>query len=179
MIEQYLARAFDDADAGALATRTDRSGSGRVRIVGFHLEGDDGRRVAAVRSGQPCTFVFQYAADDAGCRRVSVSFGVTDALGTLLFRNFTGDAGQDFEQVGPRGEFRCRVPRLPLRSGRFLLGFRVTADGEECDYIGGNAAAFFVESGDFYGSGRQSDHAPVLVEHEWRLASEEMELAHA
>jgi lipopolysaccharide transport system ATP-binding protein len=169
VIEYYLSETLAGAQHSDLRHRTDRTGSGRVLIEGFHLENAVGRRIAVAQSGQACTFVFGYRCPGSPCRNVSVAFGVSDTLGAFLFRNYTGDTGQDFPAVAGRGEFRCTVPRLPLRAGRYVLGVRVTVDGEEADYIGGNAAAFDVEGGDFYGSGRQSDHAPVLVDHQWRL----------
>jgi hypothetical protein len=36
------------------------------------------------------------------------------------------------------------------------------------DYIEG-AFVLNVESGDFYGTGRFSDHSPVLLDHEWEM----------
>jgi lipopolysaccharide transport system ATP-binding protein len=170
VIDHYLGETLAGARESELSHRTDRTGSGRIRIQGFHLENAAGRRGGGVQSGQPCTFVFDYRCTGAPCRNVSVAFGVSDTLGVFLFRNYTGDTGQDFPLVAGRGEFRCSVPRLPLRAGRYLLGVRVSVDGQEADYIGANAAAFDVEAGDFYRSGRQSDHAPVLVDHDWQLA---------
>jgi hypothetical protein len=179
VVARYLRESFGAADSTTLRTRTDRTGSGKLRIVGFHLEDAAGHSVSMVQSGQACTFVFNYACERGPCRNVAFAFGVQDAVGTFLFRNHTTDAGQDFEQVTGDGQFRCHVPRLPLRAGRYMLGFRASVGDEEADYIAGNAASFDVESGDFYGSGRQSDHAPILVDHDWSLAAATVGAAHA
>jgi hypothetical protein len=85
----------------------------------------------------------------------------------MLFRNFTGDTGQNFSEVYGTGQFKCFIHSLPLASGTYRLGFRVVVNGEESDYVGGNAATFEVEKGDFFGSGKQTDHAPMLIEHSW------------
>lgn len=179
VVQRYLAESFATADGSDLDRRTDRTGTGRIRIRGFRLEDAAGEPVAVVQSGQACTFVFDYEVTGPPCRNVAVAFGVTDAVGTFLFRNYTNDVGRDFATVGGRGEFRCHVPRLPLRAGRYLLGIWVGADGAEADYIRSNAASFDVEAGDFYGSGRQSDHAPILVDHDWHLASARVGVTHA
>ena len=173
VIREHLQIAFQKATQLPIASRKDRRGSGKIRIDSFHLEDADGRKVDVVQSGMNSTFVFGYSCREAGvCQNVSVAFGVKDYSGTFLFRNFTSEAGQDFESVGGVGEFRCQIPKLPLSPGRYVLGFYITVNGEESDYIPGDAIAFDVEQGDFFGSGKLSGHAPLLVEHNWSIKTE-------
>jgi lipopolysaccharide transport system ATP-binding protein len=65
--------------------------------------------------------------------------------------------------------FRCSIPRLPLPAGKYQVGARMTVDGEEADWPRDHVGAFFVEAGDFYGSGRTGcDGATsILVDGKW------------
>jgi lipopolysaccharide transport system ATP-binding protein len=177
VVDFYLREALEMADDSmSLRDRKDRTGSGKIRISGFHIEDEKGAPVSCVCSGAPCTFVLSYECQESEVyQNVTVAFGVKTSRDQMLFRNFTGDTGQSFSKVYGTGQFRCFIPSLPLAAGTYRLGFRIVINGEESDYLGGNAASFQVEKGDFFDSGKQTDHAPVLVRHSWSYSRREDE----
>lgn len=168
-IEIYL-EAAKDFSRIKIDDRPDRSGSGDVRITNFYLEDAYGNRLHILHSGMTCVFVFGFHCRYPEARNISVAFGVKDMRGSSLFRNFTDESCQNFEELPTSGEFRCSMDCLPLSPGKYILGFRVCVNGIEADYIAGDAASFEVEAGDFFGTGRLSGHAPMLVHHAWSLS---------
>ena len=170
VIRYYLDKVFSSSSAIPLRERKDRTGSGRIRLTGFHLEDvSTGKRIEAVQSGQDCVFVFDYeCADRTSPRSVDVGFSVSDQLGRPLFVLYTSFVGAAFDTVPAKGQFRCRIGRLPLASGQYAVGARVVIGNEEADYPG-VVALLSVEDGDFFRSGRTGlkGHSPFLVDGQW------------
>ena len=71
------------------------------------------------------------------------------------------------------GSIRCRVPRLPLPAGHYVLNLMGASGGTPADWVQ-RACELTVAEGDFFGSGRRlpDSHQTVLVEQEWGLAGE-------
>ncbi len=152
---------------------TPRSGSGIIRIVNFAISNLQGKVVEVLQSGKSYTFHFHYEIQKGKIlKNVAFAFGVTDQMCRLLFRNSTTETKSDFNELCDYGQINCYVPRIPLSEGRYYIGFRVCVNQEEADYIqAGNSIFFDVYGGNYYGSGLQSNHAPVLVEHSWNCVS--------
>ena len=155
VVTRYLAHG-GRTEGGVLAGP--RSGTGAVRLRGFHLEDDGGRRLAAALSGEPVTVCLPYDAppDAPGppAKQLDVGFSVHDELDDTLCVLYSSYTGAAFPQAGGGGTFRCRVDRLPLPAGRYRLGARVLGRGVELDWPQGGLGYFDVEPGDFYGTGQ-------------------------
>jgi lipopolysaccharide transport system ATP-binding protein len=69
------------------------------------------------------------------------------------------------------GEFRCHVAKFPLAPGRYCVGTRLLAGGEEADWLRNWVGYIDVELGDFYGSGSSGFNgpAPVLMSGQWSM----------
>ncbi len=156
----------------ALAQRTDRSGNGSVRLTSFHIEDAQGNRLPAVVSGMDITFVFGYqcpgpdkpSAIDIGC-------SVSTTAQETLFVLYSSYLDQTFNPPSSHGEFRCTIPRLPLSAGRYSVGARIVAGGEEADWPHDGVGYLEVEAGDFYKTGRIGVGAtvPFLVSGSWQV----------
>ena len=90
---------------------------------------------------------------------------------TTLFVYYGSYSGETFRVDRRSGTFRCTIPRLPLVSGRYQVGARVTVGGVEADWPQEGVGYFFVEAGDFYRSGRIGcgDSTSFLVDGKWAV----------
>ncbi len=152
-----------------LRHRHDREGNGRLRATDFYIEDAGGRRLLGPASGDDSVFCLAYECMHGDVLR-DVDVGIAifgDDREHKLIRLSTHVTRAEFSEIYGQGVFKCFLPRLPLTSGDYLVGFRITAEGEVVDYIP-NAGRFSVMEGDFFGTGRAETHSPVLVLHEWK-----------
>jgi len=168
VISYYLNMTFKLATT-SLSERKDRSGTGDIRLTDFWVETPEGKRISVLRSGNDYILVAQFRCQTKiPLINVTAAFGILNQHGVYLFRPFTGDTGEDFSEVHSDGEFRCFINHIPLPSGRYQVNCRITANEEELEFIKA-VGIFDVEKGNFFRSGKQSDHAPVLLDHSWSL----------
>lgn len=170
VVAHYLGAVLPDAIAGTpLGERTDRRGDGRVRLASFHVEDADGNPVSDLVSGMDAVFVLGYDAPRGPVRNVDVGISVHSDHDQTLFVLYGSYVGQTFDVAGGRGQFRCRIPRLPLAAGKYRVGARVSANGEEADWPQDGVGFVAVEAGDFYGTGNRGCEgaAPILVDGRW------------
>jgi len=175
VVERYLETIETDARTIPLKERTDRTGTGAVRLTDFFLEDGEGRRAEVVQSGRPATLVFTYERDrGVRCTNVVVAFHVEDARGYILFLHQNAFTGDRFDDIPGEGRFVCRIPRLPLVAGRYPVVVRVTVGAEEADYPRNSVGVIQVVEGDFFGSGNPgvAGHSPFLVDGSWRVEEE-------
>jgi homopolymeric O-antigen transport system ATP-binding protein len=172
VIRSYLQTLGSFAAETRIASRTDRTGTGEVRLTSFHLEDTDGRPLTAVTSGMDVVFVFGFE-----CRRErkvwkvdpGLSLGTNDGYTLTVF--YSSYTGSTLDAVG-RGTFRCRIDRFPLSAGRYTVGARLVAGGEEADWLRGPISLIDVESGDFYGTGHKGfeGSTPLLIDGVWEVS---------
>jgi lipopolysaccharide transport system ATP-binding protein len=152
----------------------ERTGSGAVRLVSFHLEDTEGHRLDIVQTGMDVEIVLGFRTSRRQrVHNVDIGFSLhlqdTTAL-AVLYSSYTG---KTFDVETGAGEFRCRLKKIPLKEGRYLLGVRVVADEEEADWPRGMVGHIDVEAGDFYGTGTKGFEggAPLLLAGEWTMKS--------
>jgi lipopolysaccharide transport system ATP-binding protein len=157
IVSLYLASARSDTNRGTpLVQWTNRTGNGKLRFTSFHIEDESGHRVSHVASGRDLTVVFGFEAARPGVyRNVDVGVSVHTLNDITLFIFYSSYAGRTLEVQQTSGQFRCTIERLPLLPGEYRVGARMTMDGEEVDWPRDLVGNFFVEAGDFYGSGRK------------------------
>jgi lipopolysaccharide transport system ATP-binding protein len=173
VIHHYLEHALPSlTETVPLAQREDRSGNGTIRLTSFRVEDIHGNRLPAVSSGMDVTFVFGYECRDAEPpASVDVGFSLSLANEELLTVLYSSYVGQTFAPESKSGEFRCRLPKLPLAAGRYSVGARLLAGGEEADWLRNSVGYVDVELGDFYGSGSPGFNgaAPMLLDGQWSM----------
>lgn len=155
IVNYYLESALPSAFVEeSLSARTDRSGNGALRITSFWVEDVHGRRIRDAMSGTDVDLVLAYETHEGkDLRRVDPGISIHTETGETLFVLYSSYLGGLLDVKGPRGELRCRLERLPLNPGRYVVAARVTVNGEEADWPRDGIACLNVEAGDFYRSG--------------------------
>ncbi|MCX6705098.1 MAG: ABC transporter ATP-binding protein [Candidatus Woesebacteria bacterium] len=146
-----------------------RTGNGKLRVVDFWIENENGRRVSIITSGTKVKFVFKYNCPSGYKQKnVDFGFGVRTEIDQPVFIHYLSFTNQQLNECSAKGKFIFEFPKLPLAKGLYKIAFRTTVDEKESDYVF-DGAQFNVEDGDFYNTGlvlRQS-HSPIFVEGKW------------
>ena len=162
------------AGGRSLRDRTDRAGSGEVRVVAVEVRDSAGRTLDVAASGQDVEVCLRYEASP-GFHSPKVIAGLCvktqfDAPVFLQHNRLTRD---EWGALPPRGTFVCRVPRLPLPPAAYHITYSLMHDGEYLDAME-DAYELKVTDGDFFGSGEvpPATHGCCLVDASWRLEEE-------
>jgi lipopolysaccharide transport system ATP-binding protein len=167
VIDEYV-RTVRSHAATSLAARTDREGSGRFRFTGIAFEARQGPVDVAV-TGEEVEIVLDYESSDGQpIRAPGFAVGVYTVLGSLVLQLQSDVAGHALATVPPVGSVRCKLPRLPLPAGHYVLNLMGASGGTPADWVQ-RACELTVAEGVFYGSGRRlpDSHQTVLVDQEW------------
>jgi len=153
----------------SVSERKDRSGTGEVRLVGFHIENEDGERIDRIPNGRTVKLVFDYRTrSDRGAKNVDLGILVERENGERVFQLGTRFTGQKFHHILPKGYIVCTIKRFPLVAGRYKLGAYLQSESNPADYI--TALTYLdVVDGDFYGSDYQvyENETRILVDGTW------------
>jgi lipopolysaccharide transport system ATP-binding protein len=125
-------------------------------------------RAGQVASGEPLEFLISYQAEETGMQ-VHFAVGVYSALGEKLVHLTTRDHGSTFRSE-LAGTVRCRIDRLPLPPGQYVINVSMHSGFERLDHVPA-ALTFTVDNGDFFHTGRMTTESDgkVLVDHSWGL----------
>jgi lipopolysaccharide transport system ATP-binding protein len=178
VIAHYLKNVLEPAIIdGDLSQQTNRSGTGEVRLTGFHLEDTNGNIVPAARSGSDIVLVFHYRRDMSVpvSKNVDVGFSFHSVTTWLMLSVlYSSYQGITFDLSAEKGEIRCRIHRLPLAPGRYRLGARITVNGVESDWPRDGIGFIDVVEGDFFGTGKSGfgENVPFLIKGDWEVREE-------
>jgi lipopolysaccharide transport system ATP-binding protein len=168
VVSRYLGR-LQVLSTIPLAERTDRQGDGRLRLTAITFR--SGSTGGTPASGQDLTLEIEYVGqDDRRLSNAMISVGFYGIDGQFLLICGNEMVGSPFEHLPPKGEFVCRIPRLPLSPGAYDLNMYCTLNGILADWVQ-RAARLLVSEGDFFGTGRlpPASHGGLLVPHEWSV----------
>jgi lipopolysaccharide transport system ATP-binding protein len=161
--------------AKSLDVRTDRAGSGQVRVNAIELRDTSRLPMAAVRSGRPLEVVLHFQRHaQSSFPALAVELTVSTHLGAPVFFHSSWLDGIDFDAVPESGQFVCQFPELPLPPGHYHIGYQLTTGShrrrEPIDALP-DAIELHVEPGDFYGSGKlpPAKSGVCLVHGAWRM----------
>ena len=158
-----------------LATRTDRTGSGEVRVTGLEIRNAGGASVPGVRSGEDIEIALHFERrTNATFPRLAVQVFVSSHLGAPIFTQASWLTGDVFGDLPARGTLVCAIPRLPLAAGRYHLGYKLQPEIRgRLDPLDAMdpAGELNVEAGDFFGSGKvpPPQAGVCLVDGAWRI----------
>jgi len=173
VIEKYV-MSVERLVSTDLRHRTDRKGEGRLRFVDTWVEGADGKRTNALRTGDSVRIVAEYECG-SGVRFNSLhfAFALNTARGVEVADLSTKLTGDSFEGTIPaRGRVACRVPRLPLNRGTYFYNIFARSSGGVEDWVQ-QAGKFDVQPGDYFGTGQvQESDRLVMMDQEWHLVRE-------
>lgn len=170
VVQAYLLASNESIEGETrIAERTDRAGNGRLRFTGFQLRNLQGELVTSAVAGDPLELVLSYRTDGSAISSAMILLWLRDPFGKGLLALNTGLNGQDLENLPPEGKIICRIPRFPLRMGRYYLDLGADIQGVKADRLM-RAAVVDVIGGTFYPTGKEPHHpndGDMLCEHQW------------
>ena len=169
VISEYQ-RSFS-ANQAPLRHRTDRKGSGEVRVVGIEFRDVEGHTVDSVRCGQDLDLVFRFETLTGFVgRRILVGFSVQTMSGVPVFLHHNRMVGHEFGELPHEGSFVCRIRKLPLVPSTYQIGYSVMHGNDYLDSLS-DVAKLNVVAGTFFGTSEvpPSSHGFCLVDGEWAL----------
>ena len=170
VIAQYL-ESYDRIPFVSLRTRTDRKGTGIVRVTGFSISGATNSS-DIVQCGAPVTFEMAYEGTKP-LTDVDMTIYFSDQFGTCVFLAASDILGKTFSKIPTHGTFACRFKKLPLLPGTYRLTLDCTVKGIVADLIK-DAVTIHVVEGDYYGSGKlpPKGWGHVAAAHDWEILAE-------
>lgn len=162
-------------EMASLRDRTDRAGSGQMRVVAIEVKDIDGRSLDVARSGQDIEILLHYqSSPEFQSSNVIAGICVKTQFDTPVFLHHNRLTQDAWGKLPRRGTFVCRLPRLPLPPATYRITFSLMYNGEYLDAMD-DAYQLTVTGGDFYGSGEvpPATHGCCLVDGEWRLETKE------
>jgi lipopolysaccharide transport system ATP-binding protein len=156
-----------------LAERNDRQGNGTLRFTDVQVHADGKSNVNRIRSGSSIEIEMQFAAQHQ-VRRPVFYAGIFDIHGVQLLTMNTRIHRLSIVCPEGCGHATCRIDRLPLTPGKYLLNIAVVdADGSLLDRVEA-VRAILVESGDYFGTGEPSSSVggQLLIDHTWQVSSD-------
>jgi lipopolysaccharide transport system ATP-binding protein len=171
IVQLYLARSASNNGID-LAQRTDRSGSGLVRVKTMSIADASGAVLDIIISGQDVLVRVDYEIPSG----VIVENGVCilvfkTQLGQPLFTCSTRLFGEYIRLV-QHGHLLCYIPRFPLNQGSYYVDVYLKQGNDSREMLDGveQAVQIQVAFGNFFGTGRTAspDSSPTLVGHSWQ-----------
>ncbi len=170
-VQKYLSQVYEITKT-KLADRTDRQGSGKIRIRDFGTFDRQGNELEYLSAGQEVDFRVYYSTAEPNLDNVTVAIGIVSPSGSFVSMLSNQVAGDLFETIGKEGFFACKIRKLPLAPGNYTANLIVRSNDMIQDWIQ-EAVTIVVEPGDFYRTGRlpPRTHGGVLLEQEWTAVS--------
>ena len=172
VVQEYLVASSEQGEWHTeIIDRLDRGGNGSLRFTGFYLRNQNGEPLISAVSGDPIELVLNYQMTAANVKNASIYVWIRDAFTKGMISLSNVWTGQDLADLPPQGEIVCKLPRFPLREGRYYIDLGANINGAKADRVL-RAIAMNVIGGKFYPTGRTPKHAndgDFLVEHSWRI----------
>lgn len=158
-VDRYL-EAVSSGPTVKLSARPDRTGDGRLRLVG--LDSD-------LRLGAPGELRIHFQAEP-GLRNVTISVGLFNPRGEGAVYLGNEIVGDPMDDLPAEGSFVCSLERGALMPGRYIANIYTAVNGVVADWVT-DAASIEVLEGDYFGTGRTppSGYGSVVVPHHWRV----------
>jgi lipopolysaccharide transport system ATP-binding protein len=172
VIQEYLSSGVSIASSDAidLSSCEDRSGNGRVRIVGFSAQVSD-LHGTIPQTGSDTDLIIDYVVED-GHPLVKLAAGirVIDAFGNSIFGCTTSMNYCDFYNVLPRGKIICLIKKLPLIPGEYKVELFLKDDHGLADMLTGVTGFTVIDSGNNIVSYMPSRRwGNIVVSQKWEL----------
>jgi lipopolysaccharide transport system ATP-binding protein len=163
IVERYL-RGVSRGEMQPLADRRDRKGSGLIRFKSVSFLDGSARSVMSFQCGSAAEISLRYDnVSDRELRNLRVCLGIDNEFGQRVLLFDSKLVGSDLPKVDPvGGTVRFQMPKLTLLPGCYHFTIYATVNGEIVDWIK-NAGFFYVEGGNFFGTGQLPDHGQAIV----------------
>ena len=155
-----------------LRERRDREGSGMVRFTSFSLADGSGHSLMSFQCGSQAELTLDYEnTSGRELRELRVALGVDNELGLRVMHLDSQLVRGDLARIDSgAGTVSFSMPKLSLLPGRYQFTIFATVNGEITDWIK-NAGFFYVEGGNYFGTGRLPAHGKAIfaAEHSVRF----------
>jgi lipopolysaccharide transport system ATP-binding protein len=157
-----------------LRDRTDRTGTGEIRVVNVEVRNENGRPVHAVKCGDDIAVWLHFEnPKDAQFPHLNARINVRTQLGVPVFTQSSTLTGNEFGVLPKSGAFVCKIPRLPLPPATYRITVQISPTYRRAEMIDmiEDALEVTVEDGNFFGTGMVPALASgtALVPAEWRM----------
>ncbi len=152
-----------------IADRKDRSGTGDVKLVDFHIENENGEKIDRIHNGNTVKLCFCYRTKrEQGAEDVDLNIVVERETGESVFQLGTRFTGQQIKHLPHNGQIVCTIKRFPLVPGKYKLSLYLESEMSAADYII-PLSYLDVVDGDFYGSGYHifEKESKFLIDGKW------------
>jgi lipopolysaccharide transport system ATP-binding protein len=171
IVERYLHAASHGA-MQPLQDRHDRQGTGEVQFKSMSFSNGSGQNLMSFQCGAPAALSLNFEnVSGRPLRNLRVSLGIENELAqrVLLLDSRLVRSDLNLVEPGP-GTVTFVVPKLPLLPGCYRFSILATINGETADNVR-NAGVFYVEGGNFFGTGQLPPQGEGLfaAEHEVRF----------
>jgi lipopolysaccharide transport system ATP-binding protein len=169
VVQQYTKDSMERAAQKSLEGKT-RKGDGLIVFTGFHLRDGQGHPTPHVLCGDNVEFVIDYRSSNGmDLKNVSVWIWLLDPLRKPLTCLWSMLTNQDFQLIPAQGRLVCRVPKLNLTPGSYMIDLAARIDKGKSEKLL-EAAKLEVVPGDFFRTGRPiNQNGQFLCSHSWRL----------
>jgi len=168
IISQYVAlsKGFDDTP---IRDRSDRQGTGSVRITDVKFSVSGVSDVTVIQCGDKVDIMLEYTTESVVNRPIYF-LSICDNLGSPLIHLNSRAVDSKVRPIDRGGATVCTIPNFPLAPGQYTINVAIGDGADVLDRLAG-AKTFIVESGDFYSSGDTSTltWASFLVQHTWEI----------
>jgi lipopolysaccharide transport system ATP-binding protein len=118
-------------------------------------------------SGEDCNIEVTYENKGCGiCHNIEIALGIRKSDDTPLLYLGTKIVQKDVEAISGVVKSICKIKRLPLEPGSYLINAEVKRSGVIADHIK-CASMITVEGGDFYGTGMMWKYGGFLCDYDW------------
>ncbi len=167
-IQTYLQGHSRPSDE-AIDERTDRSGSGVIRITGISVESVNHSGTSIIRSGDSLRIRISYRAERP-VKDARFLVGFYDPMNTPLFRADSQTMESMAGTLSANGCVVCETGAFNLTPGPCYVNVAVSVGGDLADHLV-QAAVLDIEPSDFYSSGRlfQRRECLYLLPQKWYI----------
>jgi lipopolysaccharide transport system ATP-binding protein len=147
----------------SLASRADRRGDGRLRVVSIE---------AVMRTGADSEIRLRYVAASS-LSNVEMQVNLYSANREAVAQLGNGFTGQAFEHLPPTGTIVCKLPNSAVMPGTYTVDIYCTVTGIVADWLS-DAAELVVAEGAYFPSGKLplAGYGHVIVAQDWAVETE-------
>lgn len=171
VISKYLSMGV--GQSGGIRNRTDREGSGEMRIVDIYMTNQNNKKIVICSSGSSITFNFVFKLNSP-ISKIYTGFILRNNTGEPVFTLNSRLTGDEFGLVNKDGKFRCVIQKLHLKPGEYYLNIslmhKLGLGGEYIDNVE-RAYKFTVDGSLIYHTGEvpHDEHGQYLEEGKWEI----------
>ena len=170
ILERY-ALSFQSTESLEVGARTDRLGTGRIKLERVTVRNESGIVLQRVPTGVPVELVLAYSGSEPIRGEVTVTVTAETLLREPVFTLSNRFTGERLSDLPASGVLCCALPEVPLNEGDYMWTVRLEIDGRTADFIA-DTSRFHVDPSEFFATNTYpgAKSGPVLLRHSWSAA---------